>query len=43
MVHKDNEDGESTCSQDMILRLDDCSQEEVVDSRWDELKKLIDN
>jgi len=43
MVHKDNEDGESTCNQDMILRLDEFSQEDAVDSRWDELKKLIDN
>ena len=47
-VHPDDENGESTCDEEMMDRLQEFnvseSEGEVkTDSRWDELKKLIDN
>ncbi|WP_421921100.1 YceD family protein [Marinifilum sp.] len=44
-VHPDDEDGNSTCNEIMIQKLNDLSvnEEEKIDPRWNELRKLIDN
>ncbi len=42
-IHPDDEDGFSTCNEEMIQKLESHSEQEEVDPRWNELKKLIDN
>ncbi|MFV0290908.1 MAG: YceD family protein [Mangrovibacterium sp.] len=49
MVHRKGETGESLCNPEMIKRLEDLNynseeevEEETTDSRWDELKKLLE-
>ena len=42
-IHPDDEDGYSTCNEEMMQRLDEHSEKEEIDPRWSELKKLIDN
>lgn len=42
-IHPDDEDGFSTCNEEMIQKLDEHSEKEEIDPRWSELKKLIDN
>ena len=42
-VHPDDEDGFSTCNEEMIQKLNEHSEKEAIDPRWSELKKLIDN
>ena len=46
-AHPDNAEGNSLCNPEMLKRLNLMSVKEdekpVTDSRWDELKKLIDN
>ncbi|MGZ2369028.1 YceD family protein [Ancylomarina sp. YFZ004] len=42
-IHPDDEDGFSTCNEEMIQKLDEHSETEKIDPRWSELKKLIDN
>ncbi|MFA8433860.1 MAG: DUF177 domain-containing protein [Marinifilaceae bacterium] len=45
IVHPDDEDGFSTCNEEMIQKIDEFSvkEEEKIDPRWNELRKLIDN
>lgn len=51
-VHPDDKDGYSTCNPEMLEKLDqylvhetenETENEPVIDERWNELKKLIDN
>ena len=42
-IHPDDEDGFSTCNEEMMQKLENHSEQEEVDPRWNELKKLIDN
>jgi uncharacterized metal-binding protein YceD (DUF177 family) len=42
-VHPDDEDGFSTCNEEMTQKLDEHSERTETDPRWSELKKLIDN
>ena len=42
-IHPDDEDGFSTCNEEMMQKLESHSEPEVIDPRWNELKKLIDN
>jgi uncharacterized metal-binding protein YceD (DUF177 family) len=44
-VHFEDENGNSTCNEKMIQKLNDLSvnEEEKIDPRWDDLRKLIDN
>nr|WP_152735578.1 DUF177 domain-containing protein [uncultured Marinifilum sp.] len=44
-VHPEDEDGNSTCNEEMIQKLNDLSvnEEEKIDPRWNDLRKLIDN
>ena len=44
-VHPEDEKGNSTCNEKMIQKLNDFSvnEDEKIDPRWNELKKLIDN
>ena len=44
-VHKDDENGDSTCNEEMIQKLSDhtVKDEEIIDPRWNDLRKLIDN
>ncbi|MEA3316505.1 MAG: DUF177 domain-containing protein [Bacteroidota bacterium] len=44
-VHPDDENGYSTCNQQMLDDIEDNSinSEERIDPRWDKLKELIDN
>ena len=42
-IHPDDEDGFSTCNEEMIEKLNEHSEKEETDPRWSELKKLIDN
>ena len=47
-VHPDNENGESACDPEMIDKLNNLNvskndEEDITDSRWDGLKKLLDN
>jgi uncharacterized metal-binding protein YceD (DUF177 family) len=44
-VHPDDEEGNSTCNEKMIQKLNDLSvnEEEKIDPRWNDLRKLIDN
>jgi uncharacterized protein len=50
-VHPDDEDGNTTCDPEMIEKLNEYlvddikseEEEEPVDERWSELKKLLDN
>jgi uncharacterized metal-binding protein YceD (DUF177 family) len=44
-VHPEDEDGNSTCNEKMLNKLSEFSipeEEEQIDPRWSELKKLID-
>jgi len=44
-VHADNDDGSSGCNEKMIEKLEEHliqEVEDVIDPRWDELKKLLD-
>jgi len=44
-VHPEDEEGNSTCNKEMIQKLNDhsVSNEENIDPRWNDLRKLIDN
>ncbi|RUT78804.1 DUF177 domain-containing protein [Ancylomarina longa] len=44
-IHPDDENGESTCNKEMIQKLNDFSvnEDEKIDPRWNDLRKLIDN
>ncbi len=42
-IHPDDEDGFSTCNEEMMQKLNEHSEAEEIDPRWSELKKLIDN
>ncbi|BAX80128.1 YceD family protein [Labilibaculum antarcticum] len=44
-VHPEDEDGNSTCNEEMIQKLNDHSVKDVqdIDPRWNDLRKLIDN
>ncbi len=44
-VHPEDEDGDSTCDEEMIQKLNDHSVKDVqdIDPRWNDLRKLIDN
>ena len=47
-VHPDDEEGNSLCNSKMLEKLDDLSvdptqSEEKTDSRWDDLRKLLEN
>ncbi|WP_461630741.1 YceD family protein [Labilibaculum euxinus] len=44
-VHPEDEDGDSTCNEEMIQKLNDHSvnDEQIIDPRWNDLRKLIDN
>lgn len=46
-VHPDDENGNSTCDPEMLAKLEEYlipeTDEEPVDERWSELKKLLDN
>jgi uncharacterized protein len=44
-IHPDNENGESTCDPEMLLRISKhkINEEKESDPRWDELKKLMNN
>ncbi len=42
-VHPDDEDGFSTCNEEMTQKLNEHSEKKEIDPRWSELKKLIDN
>lgn len=44
-VHPEDEDGDSTCNEEMIQKLNDHSvnNEQNIDPRWNDLRKLIDN
>ena len=46
-IHPEDEEGNSTCSQEMINKIDELSVSEEenheIDPRWNELKKLIKN
>ena len=44
-VHPEDKDGNSTCNEKMIQKLNDLSvnEDEKIDPRWDDLRKLIDN
>ncbi|MFO7939595.1 MAG: DUF177 domain-containing protein [Bacteroidales bacterium] len=46
-IHPDDEEGYSTCNQEMLRRLEEHQQtddtEEHIDPRWSELKKLMGN
>ena len=39
-VHGEDENGESLCNQEVIKRIEEHTQEEETDPRWDALKKL---
>jgi uncharacterized protein len=43
-VHPEDEDGNSTCNEEMIQKLNDHSvnNEQNIDPRWNDLRKLID-
>lgn len=45
LVHPEDEDGDSTCNKEMIEKLNDHSvnDEQRIDPRWNDLRKLIDN
>jgi len=40
LLHPDDEQGNSTCDPDMLIRLQTLSTHDVIDPRWDALKKL---
>ncbi|MBL4559513.1 MAG: DUF177 domain-containing protein [Labilibaculum sp.] len=44
-VHPEDENGDSTCNEEMIQKLNDHTEkdEEIIDPRWNDLRKLIDN
>jgi uncharacterized protein len=44
-VHPEDEDGDSTCNEEMIQKLNDHTVKDVqdIDPRWNDLRKLIDN
>jgi len=42
-IHPDDEDGFSTCNEQMIQKLEEHSEKEEIDPRWNDLRKLIDN
>lgn len=42
-IHPDDEDGFSTCNEEMIQKLEEHSEKEKIDPRWNDLRKLIDN
>lgn len=42
-IHPDDEDGNSTCNQEMLDRLLQENKEPTIDPRWDALKKLKEN
>lgn len=44
-IHPDDEEGNSTCNEEMIQKLNDLSvnEEDKIDPRWNDLRKLIDN
>ncbi|MBI9056695.1 MAG: DUF177 domain-containing protein [Labilibaculum sp.] len=44
-AHPEDEDGNSTCNEEMIQKLNNHSadNEENIDPRWNDLRKLIDN
>lgn len=42
-IHPLNKDGESACNKDMIKKLEALTENKIIDSRWDALKKLKNN
>jgi len=40
LLHPDDENGNSTCDPDMLLRLDTLRTPDTVDPRWEALRKL---
>jgi len=42
-IHPDDEEGNSTCNEKMIQKLEKHSEKDEIDPRWNDLRKLIDN
>jgi len=42
-VHPEDNDGNSTCNPKVIKKLEELENQNPIDSRWNELKKLKNN
>jgi len=42
-IHPDDEEDNSTCNEEMIQKLEEHSEKDEIDPRWNDLRKLIDN